>query len=218
MEKHYLGLMQEIAETFTKGCGSTIIQMKSFDSSMNKGTKNNRNPFLGRVIQVTTYSGYVMGTDYQASIENTSKRLNGEDATANLKGTWHHPIPTEDNWDDKLKQLPRWFSTNKTEDKFYLKIQVSENQVAHKVEKVLYLDGHIATEEEVAEIKAWEGKKSNTLSSTQRELGIDEDHKRVFLLPQLETIVYIEQNGRVLRPMKRLGVQSPLEVKVMVTV
>ena len=68
-------IMAIIANEFVKGAASTIVVNKSADSSMNKGRGANRNPFLGRVIIAKEYCGYVMGTDYATSLENTADRM-----------------------------------------------------------------------------------------------------------------------------------------------
>ena len=133
--------MSAIAQGFIKGAGCTVVVNKSADSSMNKGTKNNRNPFLGRVMLKKTYSGFVMGTDYKRSVENTAERIGNEGAKAELKTVWHKPVTGE---------LGEWFSTDKrTESKFYLKLQRNEKQVACKVETEFFLDGRKATDAEV---------------------------------------------------------------------
>lgn len=179
--------MNEIRSMFLKGACSTIVINKSADSSMNKGTKNNRNPFLGRVTIRKTYSGYVMGTDYSNSLRNTAKRM-GSEAEPNLKKNWHIAVD-------------EWFSTDrKTMSKFYLKLQRNEKQVACKVTTEYYLDGRKATKEEVYLIKSWEKKDSHAQSSTQVEMGIDKAHEQHFLLPQLDTVICIKQGNKVWFP------------------
>ena len=78
-------IMALIATEFIKGAASTIVVNKSADTAMNKGRGANRNPFLGRVIIAKTYTGFVMGTDYSNSLENTASRMGNDDAEANLK-------------------------------------------------------------------------------------------------------------------------------------
>jgi hypothetical protein len=189
MEK--MEIMAIIANEFVKGAASTIVVNKSADSSMNKGRGANRNPFLGRVIIAKEYCGYMMGTDYTASLENTAERMGNADAEANLKPNWHKPCAV----------YGEWFSTDRaTESKFYLKLQRNAKQVAWKTTTTYYLDGVLATEEEVAAIEGWLKKKSNTQSSTQVEMGIDKEHEQQFILPQLDTIVLIKQGDREISP------------------
>ena len=188
-------LMALIANEFVKGAASTIVVNKSADSSMNKGRGVNTNPFMGRVEIEKTYNGFVMGTDYQNSIENTAERM-GNETDANLKSVWHKPI---------FGYLGEWFSTDKrTESKVYLKLQRNNKQVGFKTTEVYYLDGHVATAEELAEISVWLKKKSHTQSSTQVEMGIDAEHEQYFILPQLETIVSIKQGNKEIKPIEML--------------
>jgi len=190
-----LEIMALIANEFVKGAASTIVVNKSADSSMNKGRGANRNPFLGRVMIEKTYCGYVMGTDYQNSIENTAERMGNSDADANLKNVWHKPC----------EQFGEWFSTDKkTESKIYLKLQRNAKQVGCKTTDEIYLDGRLADAAEAAAIKAWFKKDNHTQSSTQVEMGIDKEHEQYFILPQLDTIVSVEQGDRKVEPYKLL--------------
>lgn len=189
-------LMALIANEFVKGAACTVVVNKSADSSMNKGRGVNTNPFLGGRVEIKkTYSGFVMGTDYQNSIENTAERM-GNETDANLKSVWHKPI---------FGYLGEWFSTDKrTESKVYLKLQRNNKQVGFKTTEVYYLDGHVATAEEFAAISVWLKKKSHTQSSTQTEMGIDEEHQQYFILPQLETITSIRQGDKEIKPCELL--------------
>lgn len=186
-------IMALIATEFIKGAASTIVVNKSADTAMNKGRGANRNPFLGRVIIAKTYTGFVMGTDYSNSLENAASRMGNDDAEANLKKVWHKPC----------EQYGEWFSTDKkTESKVYLKLQRNNKQLGFSTTTEYYLDGHLATKTEVAEIEKWMKKDSHTQSSTQIEMGIDKEHEQYFILPQLETIVSIEQGERLIEPMR----------------
>lgn len=190
MEKRQI--MALIANVFVKGAASTIVVNKSADTAMNKGRGANRNPFMGRVIIAKEYCGYVMGTDYAQSLENTADRMGNGGAEANLKTTWHKPCEGE---------IGEWFSTDKaTESKVYLKLQRNAKQVGCKTTTTYYLDGRLATAEETADIEGWLKKKSNTQSSTQTEMGIDKAHEQTFILPQLDTIVSIKQGDREVSP------------------
>ena len=184
-------VMALVANEFVKGAASTIVVNKLADSSMNKGRGANRNPYLGRVIIAKEYCGYVMGTDYQNSLENTASRMGNADAEANLKSVWHKPC----------LEYGEWFSTDKaTETKIYLKLQRNAKQVGCKTTTTYYLDGNLATAEEVVEIEKWLKKKSNTQSSTQIEMGLDREHEQHFILPQLDTITKIKQGDREINP------------------
>lgn len=188
-------IMRMITELFIKGAASIIIQEKMLtDKEMNKGRGQNCNPYFGRVLMRKTFSGYVMGTDYAASVANAATRMGNETSAdeVKLKSNWHKPLGGA---------LGEWFSTDKaTESKIYLKLQRNEEQIAHKITTEYYLDGHLATDEERASIEAWLKKKSSTQSSTQTELGLNKENEQHFLLPQLDTITYIKQGDKELRP------------------
>lgn len=188
-------LMNQIMRTFNEGCASVVITRKSADSDMNKGrSAANRNPLYGHVEVEAKYSGFVMGTDYSNSVANTAKRM-GEEVSRDdvrLRETWHKPCEGD---------FGKWFSTDKrTETKCYLKLQRNEQQIGFKVEKTYFVDGHEATAEELATIKAWLKKDSNDLSATQKEVGIDKEHEQHFILVTLENILCIRQNERTLLP------------------
>lgn len=194
-------LMNQIMRTFNEGCASVVITRKSADSDMNKGrSAANRNPLYGHVEVEAKYSGFVMGTDYSNSVANTAKRM-GEEVSRDdvrLRETWHRPIKDEEA---NIEGIGHWFSTDKrTATKCYLKLQRNEQQIGFKVEKTYFVDGHEATAEELATIKAWLKKDGNDLSATQRELGIDKEHEQHFILVTLENILCIRQNERTLLP------------------
>ena len=176
--------MSEISSMFKKGASCTVVINKSADSSMNKGTKNNRNPFLGRVTLRKTYSGYALGVDYPNTLKAIAERM-GSNAEPNLKKNWH-------------VALDEWFSTDrKTMSKVYLKLQRNEKQVACKVVTEYFVDGRAATPQEVYEIEGWLKSRSSTQSSTQVEMGIDKAHEQQFILPSLDTITCIKQGSKI---------------------
>jgi len=182
--------MQEIVSLFIAGAACSVVTLKSADSSMKKGTKNNPNPLMGRVGIRKEFSGFVMGTDYANSLRNTAERMGNEGAEVNLKKNWHEPVADE--------VLGKWFSTDKaTKSKFYLKLQRNNKQIACKTTKEYFLDGRPATEQEVYLIKSWLKKdKTSDISSTQTEMGIDEEHKQHFILPSLDSVIAIKQGSK----------------------
>lgn len=197
MEK--IEVMAAIAANFIKGAASTIVVNKSADSSMNKGRGNNRNPFYGRVMVRKTYHGYVMGTDYRNSIEAIAKRMGNDDADAHLKEAWHQPTAHFGEWFSTYRGTPIEMETDGTAE-IFLKVQRNAKQVGCKTEVSYYVDGREATEEEKVEISKWLKKKSNTISSTQTDLGVDAEHQQHYLLMRLNTITLIKQNEREISP------------------
>lgn len=199
-------VMALIANTFKAGNGCVVVSRKCANSAMRKGTSKNRNPFLDRVEIEKTISGLVMGTNYGNSIENAAERMGNSDAVANLKKVWHKPTA----------YLGQWFRTDKrTETKVYLKLQRNAKQVGFKTTVTYYLDGHIADATEVAAISEWLSKKTHTMSSTQVELGIDEEHEQEYILPQLETILTIKQGDKVVHPQSLMREVATIEVAAM---
>ena len=189
-----------IAATFIKGAAVTIVTRKSGDKEMNKGRGANKNPYLGRVEIVKTYSGYVLGTDYSASVKSAAERLVGGVVDVKTKSSWHVPCSV----------LGEWFSTDKaSKTKVYLKAQRNEQQIAHKVSTSYIVDGKTATDAQVAEIEAWlSAKSSGSLSSTQVAAGLDAAHSQEFKLLDINTIVSIKQGAREIKPKELLTLKQ----------
>lgn len=148
-----------------------------------KETKMNKrgNPFLGRVTERTIIGGWSVGTDYSTSCNNAAER-SGSTETFIGKESWH-------------RVYNEFFNIDKaTESKFYLQLQRSAAQGA-KSETTYYLDGLRATDEEVAQIKAFIPIKKHAQSSSQVEAGIDESRERFFKCIALANIESIEQGS-----------------------
>lgn len=171
-----------ISNTFAKGAASRIVIVK--ETKMNKGKGANRNPYLGRVFEVVSYGGWVLGTNYAVSVGNAAERSGCEGAEVNTKPTWH--VRFNDFFE----------VSKKDESKFYLQIQRSEQQ-GQQVVRTYFLDGRIATPAEVDEIKAWLPSRSETMSSTQVAAGVSEDNERHYRLIALENVAVIAQGVKV---------------------
>jgi hypothetical protein len=190
--------MQQVAKRIKAGAGAIVVTRKP--ASLLKGSKKNPNPFKGRVEVEQTFIGYVLGTDYQSSLNNTAERL-GLDTKAELKPVWHKPL------DGPLGQ---WFSTDKaTCSNIYLKLERNEQQVGHqKSEKVYFLDGVALSpsSEEYKQVEKWftaEEKRdhyASKQSTTQTEMGIDKKHRQWFLTLLWDNVVLIKQGETILRP------------------
>ena len=73
-----------------------LIVELSCDNSMNKGTKSNRNPYLGRLTKRTLVCGCRLGCEYKHYNEKELERLRNEKKTyntENLKGMWWDEYP-----------------------------------------------------------------------------------------------------------------------------
>ena len=77
-------------------CGVNVVVELSCDNSMNKGTKTNRNPYLGRLTKRTLICGCRLGCEYKHYNEKELLRLKNEKKpydTENLKGMWWDEYP-----------------------------------------------------------------------------------------------------------------------------
>lgn len=174
-----LNAVETLSANLKKGASAKVVSYK--ETKMNKGTKLNRNPFLGRVFERTSIGGWVVGTNYSNSCQNAAER-SGSTETFEAKSSWH--IYYND-----------FFETDKaTGMKFYLQLQKSA-KTGCKTEKTYYLDGKPATDEEVKMIKEWLPKSEKKQSSSQVEAGIGAEYEREYILVTLANIETIEQGG-----------------------
>lgn len=192
--------MSEIKRTFIGGAASVVVVVRSADGEMRKGTKTNRNPLLGRVMLRKTYSGYALGTDYTRQVEAAASKCGNDNPNVNLKPTWHKPV----------SGFEGWFVTNKNEDRYYLHLGRNEQRLGYKVVSEWFVDGHAATQEEMDLIKFWLSSKGSGMSSTQKEVGIDDTHKVEFIAPALDTIICIKQNDKVWMPTEKVASEEVL--------
>jgi hypothetical protein len=174
-----ISAVEILSANLKKGAAVKVVSYK--ETKMNKGTKLNRNPFIGRVFERLTIGGWVVGTNYSNACQNAAER-SGSEETFEAKKSWH--IYFND-----------FFETDKaTGTKFYLQLQKSA-MTGTKTEKVYYLDGVPATEDEVEEIKAWLPNSEKKQSSSQVAAGIDSNHERDYILVTLANIETIQQGS-----------------------
>ena len=174
-----ISAVEILSANLKKGASVKVVSYK--ETKMNKGTKPNRNPFLGRVFERTTMGGWVVGTNYSKSCQNAAQR-SGSEETFEAKKSWHI-------------FYNEFFETDKaTGMKFYLQLQKSA-MTGSKTEKTYFLDGKPATEVETEMIKKWLPKSEHQQSSSQVAAGIDEEHERSYVLVTLANIESIEQGG-----------------------
>jgi hypothetical protein len=172
-----ISVVKTLSDNLKKGASVQVVSYK--ETKMNKGTKNNRNPFLGRVFERTTIGGWAVGTNYSNACQNAADR-SGSEETFEAKKSWH--VYYND-----------FFETDKaTGMKFYLQLQKSA-KTGCKTEKVYFVDGVEATEEQVSAIEAWLPSSEKKQSSSQVEAGIDAEHERNYILVALANIESIKQ-------------------------
>ena len=174
--------VNNISAMLKKGAAVRITTFK--ETKMLKGNKANRNPFLGRVFELTTIWGWQAGTSYSNSVNNAIERSNGNgEYEANTNG-WH-------------TRFNDFFETDKaTHGKYYLQLQKSTKQVAGK-SKEYFLDGRSASAAEIEEIKAWLPKSSSNTPSTQANAGVTDENARQYILIKVEDIYTIQQGNKV---------------------
>ena len=89
--------IKNVVRNLYKGqCGVNLVAEMSCDNSMNKGTKNNRNPYLGRLTKRVLVCGCRLGCEYKHYNEKELQRLKDEKKpydTENLKGMWWDEYP-----------------------------------------------------------------------------------------------------------------------------
>lgn len=174
-----ISAVEILSNNLKKGVSVQVTSYK--ETKMNKGTKGDRNPFLGRVFERTTIGGWVVGTNYAKSCQNAAQR-SGSEETFEGKTSWH--VYYND-----------FFETDKASGtKFYLQLQKSA-KTGCKTEKVYYLDGHKANEAEVKFIQKWLPKSERQQSSSQVDAGIDREHEREYILVTLANIENIKQGN-----------------------
>jgi hypothetical protein len=172
-----ISAVEILSANLKKGASVNVVSYK--ETKMNKGTKLNRNPFLGRVFERTTIGGWVVGTNYSKSCQNAAER-SGSEETFEAKKSWHI-------------FYNEFFETDKaTGMKFYLQLQKSA-KTGCKTEKVYYIDGEPATKEEVEMIREWLPKSEHQQSSSQVAAGVDSEHEREYILITLANIESITQ-------------------------
>jgi hypothetical protein len=197
-------IMVAIIKAFTKGTSCTIVQEKfGSEKDFNKGRIGNRCPYIGQHFVIrNTMSGYCLGTDYANSLANAHNRMSGDTMSGSdvqLKPTWHVAFPSTPEYD-----FGAWFEKKKSEENgfestAYLKVQINENQIAHKYVTEYFLNGELVTDEEtLADIESWKKSKGSKQSSTQTDLGMNKQHEQHYLLPELATIKSITMGDKVL--------------------
>ena len=172
-----IAAVEMLSANLKKGVSVQVTSYK--ETKMNKGTKLNRNPFLGRVFERTIIGGWVVGTNYDRSCQNAANRSEngGEFKGGNC---WH-------------TYFNDFFEIDKsTHTKYYLQLQRSA-QSGHNESKTYFLDGVPATAAEVKAIKEWISEKKDKQSSTQVAAGIDAERERKYMCVALANIENIKQ-------------------------
>lgn len=145
------------------------------DASMNK----TNNPYYGRVKKLTTVSNARLGVSYVNCV-------NGKLERSGQTPDYQAGKSTTDFVNDFIQ-------VNKDGTKYYLKVGINSRTT---IDSVYYLDGRIATDQEVADIKNY--LKKSAPSQRQVAAGLDADDVYRHITPNVENILHIWQGGTTL--------------------
>lgn len=145
------------------------------DAAMNK----TNNPYYGRVKKLTTISNARLGVSYVNCVNGKLERM-GE-------------TPNYQAGKSVTDYVNDFIQESKDGTKQYLKIGINSRTTT---DSVLYLDGHIATDQEVAAIKPY--LKKSAPSQRQMDAGIDPDDVYRHITPNVDNILHIWQGGTTL--------------------
>lgn len=145
------------------------------DASMNK----TNNPYYGRVKKLTTISNARLGVSYTNCVNGKLERM-GE------QPNYQAGKSTTDFVNDFIQ-------VSKDGTKYYLKVGINSRTTT---DSVYYLDGRIATDQEMADIK--NHLKKSAPSQRQIAAGIDADEVYRHITPNVENIIHIWQGGTTL--------------------
>lgn len=141
--------------------------------------RKTNNPFLGRVSKVSTYTNVALGRDYENAVNNV-----GERTDANTTRTFKADAPKGQTWSD----YPYFLQSIKDSEQFYLRMTMNKNT---KIDSVFYLDGRLATDTEVADIKFFIS--SSNGSAKQADYGIKEEDFVRPISVKVENIISVQQ-------------------------
>lgn len=142
------------------------------------------NPFFGRVYKITTSKQVALGRDYAAKV-NKDLAANGlENNFKAQKPSGRSPLGT-----DLLFEV-----NDKNPNICYLRVMYNSNS---NKEEQWFLDGRLATPEEIAAIKKWLVKSS--ASKKQMSHGLKKEQCESITCYDLRNIIEIKQGAKVLK-------------------
>ena len=148
--------------------------------------RKTNNPYIGRVKKMTSYVAVALATSYENGI-HTAQEKSG--VTADFKAenkSYMHYI------NDFVLAL------NSDESKLYLKMQWSQKMLSNgvtKIESYYIVDGRLATEAEVKEIKSFIPDKKP--SQKQLDNGVKLEEIRYYTTTSLDNVLAIKQGSAV---------------------
>lgn len=143
--------------------------------------RKTNNPFVGRVKKVTKYTDAVLGVDYQNAVNNRLARKGYEKdyQSEAPKGKKHYNA---------------FFYQSLDNEKFYLKIGIYSNTI---IESTYYVDGQIATPQQLAEIKTFLQSKSTNVAK-QQDAGLTETEQYHIVAPNAQNVLTIQCGQKII--------------------
>ena len=142
--------------------------------------RKTNNPFVGRVKKHTTYTDAVLGVDYQNAVNNRLARKGYEKdyQSEAPKGKKHYNA---------------FFYQSLSDDSvFYLKIGLYSNTI---IESQYYIDGQLATNEQLAELKTFLQSKTH-FCQKQADYGLNEQEQYSIVAPKASNVISIYQGNK----------------------
>lgn len=142
--------------------------------------RKTNNPFVGRVKKVTTYTDAVLGVDYQNAVNN---RL----ARKGFESNYQSEAPKG------KKHYNNFFYQSLDNETFYLKIGLYSNTI---IESQFFIDGQLATAEQLAELKTFLQSKSH-FCQKQADYGLNNEQEQYSIVtPKASNILSIYQGNK----------------------
>ena len=143
--------------------------------------RKTNNPFVGRVKKVTKYTDAVLGVDYQNAVNNRLARKGYEKnyQSEAPKGKKHYNA---------------FFYQSLDNEKFYLKIGIYSNTI---IESTYYVNGQIATPQQLAEIKTFIQSKTQNIGK-QEKAGLSGDEQYHTISPNAQNVLSIKCGQKII--------------------
>lgn len=169
-------------ETFVKTIGRGQMGIKvaiATEYEMNKGRGANRNPYLGRVTKVTTFTHVTFCCSYGNAVNNERER---EGLDADFVPTSPHGMV----WVD----YPYYLQSTKDPNTHYLNLEWYKKGNCI-IRSVLLVDGKVATETQLQEIAKW--------VTPRKDSGKSQGVANPILVnrPKFANVLYVGQGARV---------------------
>ena len=196
MSKTIFKTIEEFGKSFTKGsfgmyCATfTPKKLNKFpnDKTRKQATADGEyNKYENRVFTLGIYQNACSGVSYYACVKSECKREGIEFSDKSFE----EAFPYEKTYcNSENKELSNFIMKHDTKDQKYLRLYIGRRPTHYKV--IIFLDGHVATDAELEDIKRYEGKR--TKSVKQEALGI----KNIVRVcqPKIENVMFLVQGEK----------------------